>query len=138
LNEESSSPPIFHLLLSEKFFIGKIDPAIQALGWEGRVPDWDGDLLGQLTAPGSIGAVLDLEDENRDNLLLAKELRENKLTANLPILAYSSHEREDLLDAAREIGVTVVIRSTFAANLVRVLMELVGMSTQQEPGDGVA
>ncbi|MDP6849773.1 MAG: hypothetical protein QGH51_01705 [Planctomycetota bacterium] len=138
LSEDSPSTPVFHLLLSEKFFLGKIEPAIQALGWEARTPNWDGDLLEQLSVAGSMGVILDLEREGSDNLLLAKDLMENKPTADLPILAYGSHEKVELLEAARALGLTVVIRSEFAANLVRVLMELVGMSGQQEPGDGAA
>ncbi|PCH78974.1 MAG: hypothetical protein COB96_04840 [Planctomycetota bacterium] len=122
----TNSLPVFHTLISEKFFLDKVEPAIQALGWQPVAPDWEQAILPQIAANPGLGVVLDLEEDTVDMLVLIKELQENHQTAAIPILGYSSHEREDLIEAATAAGITVVQRSIFAANLVRVLMELVG------------
>jgi len=117
---------VFHAVIGEKFFLGKVEPAILALGWEAFVPDFEKNILEQIIANPGSGAVIDLEEDSVDILSLLKDLQTSEATKNLPLLCYCSHELEDLIESAEAIGIKVVPRSVFAANLVRMLMELVG------------
>ena len=97
---------------------------MSALGKIAMAPDWEGDVLAHLQAHESIAMVVDLENEHLDMVELLKKFRENGAHAELPILAFASHEREDLLTAATDLGATSVARSTFASSLVRILQNL--------------
>jgi len=122
-------------VIAERFFLSKVEPAIRALGWDAVIPDYEGDVQSQIASSQPIGIVLDLENEAIDTLDLAQCLRGDPALNELPVLGYASHERPDLLEQGREIGIQVVPRSTFAGNLVRVLMDLVGQPLDHE-GEG--
>ena len=81
-------------------------------------------MLEQLRAAEPIAMVVDLENEQIEAIEILKSYRANGANAELPILAYASHEREDLLEAATELGAQSVARSTFASSLVRILQNL--------------
>ena len=81
-------------------------------------------MLQQLLAKEPIAMVVDLENEHLDAVDMLKKYLESGAPAELPILAFASHEREDLLTAATELGATSVARSTFASSLVRILQNL--------------
>lgn len=138
MTPNTNSLPVFHTVISEKFFLDKVEPAIQALGWQPLAPDWEQGILAQISANPGLGVVLDLEEDTVDTLALVKELQDNPQTAAIPILGYSSHEREDLIEAATAAGITVVQRSIFAANLVRVLMDLVGYDPNADRNGGTS
>ncbi len=124
--EGQSSPeaPVVHVLISEPFFWDKVETTLSALGKLALAPDWEGDVLEQLRAAEPIAMVVDLENEQIEAIEILKSYRANGANAELPILAYASHEREDLLEAATELGAQSVARSTFASSLVRILQNL--------------
>lgn len=116
--------PVVHVLISEPFFWDKVETTLSALGKLAIAPDWEGDVLAQLQSKEPVAMVIDLENERVDSVALLKNYRENGAAAELPILAFASHEREDLLTAATDLGATSVARSTFASSLVRILQNL--------------
>ena len=124
--EGQSSPeaPVVHVLIAEPFFWDKVETTLSALGKLALAPDWEGDVLEQLRAAEPIAMVVDLENEQIEAIEILKSYRANGANAELPILAYASHEREDLLEAATELGAQSVARSTFASSLVRILQNL--------------
>lgn len=124
LDEEPTEQlPIVHVLVEEDFFWEKVDSTLRALAKEPFTPDWQGDVLGQLHAADATAAVVDLENEAIQALEVVRMLRESG-EGGLPVLAYASYDREDLLREAEELGAMTVARSTFASSLVRLLQEL--------------
>jgi len=115
---------LVHVLISEPFFWDKVKGTLLALGREPRQPDWERPVLEQLLAEPGAGLVVDLECERIAALTLLQRLRRDPASRGLPILAYCSHLRRDLIHGARRMGLEVVPRSTFAANLVRLLQDL--------------
>ncbi len=140
MTKETDDRPPFHTLIREKFFLNKVEPAIFAVGVRSSVPDWElEDLAGlveNLLSVPAVGAVVDLEEEAFDMLEVIRGLRGDVRFGDLPILGYCSHEKTDLVAAAEALGVETVARSTFAADLARILMALLGTGeSPTENGD---
>ena len=135
--EGQSNPtaPVVHVLISEPFFWDKVETTLSALGRVALVPEWEGDILQQLLAQDPIAMVVDLENEHLDAVGMLKKYLESGAPADLPVLAFASHEREDLLTTATELGATSVARSTFASSLVRILQNL--CATESDNGGQV-
>ena len=132
--EGNSNPisPVVHVLVSEPFFWDKVESTLTALGWAAFLPDWEGDVLAQLLARDSLAVVVDLENDQVNAIeVLRAYLGSGKLDGSA-VLAFASHEKQDLLDKARELGALAIVRSTFAASLVKVLQEL----CDPDPGNG--
>lgn len=121
--EPTEELPIVHVLVEEDFFWEKVDSTLRALAKEPFTPDWQGDVLKQLQAAEATAAVVDLENEAIQALEVVRLLRESG-EGSIPVLAYASYDREDLLREAEELGALTVARSTFASSLVRLLQEL--------------
>jgi hypothetical protein len=117
-------PPVVHVLVAEPFFWGKVESTLRALEKVPVSPDWEGDIEAQLKAQRAIAAVVDLENEEVQAKELLRFLLAQPENQGLSVLAYASYDREDLLNAAAELGATAVARSTFASSLVRLLQEL--------------
>lgn len=111
-------------MIAEEFFWEKVDGTLRALTRTPVTPDWAQEVLPQVVADPGVAVVLDLEVEGVQAIELLQGLREDPSTADIPILAYGSHERQDLLQKAEALGAQVVARSTFASSLVRILQEL--------------
>ena len=122
--EESVALPLVHVLISEEFFWNKVSNALVGLEREPRCPDWEGDVKSQILANPGVALVADLEEVRIDTLNLISQLRQEEGIPDLPMLGYCSHEKSELLDAAKALGLEVIPRSTFAASLVRVLNDL--------------
>ncbi|RMH02782.1 MAG: hypothetical protein D6702_07735 [Planctomycetota bacterium] len=123
-NRDQNDRPRVHVLIHEDFFQEKVVGAVRALGREPRVPAWDADLLEQVAADPEAAMVLDLELETTPVLPFLAALRQDPATEGMAILGYCSHNLRDLIAAAQDLGVQVSTRSTFAANLVRLLQDL--------------
>ncbi len=119
-----------HLLIHEDFFLTKVDAAVRALEKEPLVPSWNEDVLEQLAVAPDAEVVVDLELDAIDVPALLRAVRADSRTAGLQILGYCSHNLTELIDQAQGLGVQVVVRSTFAANLVRLLQELFRSSAE--------
>lgn len=133
--EQTEQPPIVHVLVEEDFFWEKVDSTLRALAKDPFTPDWQGDVLGQLRATDATAAVIDLENEAIQSIGLVRALREGE-EGGLPVLAYASYDREDLLREAEELGAMTVARSTFASSLVRLLQELTADDEDAAPSGG--
>jgi len=113
-----------YLLISEDFFLEKVAAAARALERKPVVPDWDQDVLEQIAADPDAEVVIDLELDRLEVPGFLPLLRTDPRTKEIPVLGYCSHNLTDLIDQAQGLGVEAVVRSTFAANLVRLLQEL--------------
>ena len=78
---------------------------------------------------------MDLENEAIQALDIVQTLLEQG-EGGIPVLAYASYDREDLLRAAEELGAMTVARSTFASSLVRLLQELTAEDEDEQPAAG--
>ncbi|MBC8405909.1 MAG: hypothetical protein H8E15_11820 [Planctomycetes bacterium] len=101
-----------------------METTLTALGKLALAPDWDGDVLAQLQARQPVAMVVDLENDLIDAIFLLKAYKADGCRRDLPILAFASHERDDLLAAATKLGAMAIARSTFASSLVRMLQNL--------------
>jgi len=116
--------PAVAVLVSEDFFRNRICTTLIAVGHQATVLELGVDLADfqeQILQATTLGLVIDLEEEGFDALALLSALMADARTAQWIFMAYCSYDRKDLLEAAAEIGVEVVLRSTFASNLVRLL-----------------
>ena len=137
MDEPENEPlPIVHILVEEDFFWEKVDSTLRALAKEPFTPDWQGDVAAQLRAADGTAAVIDLENEAIQPLELVRELRaESEDRPAIPVLAYASYDREDLLHEAEGLGARTVARSTFASSLVRLLQELTAEDDEAGAGE---
>jgi hypothetical protein len=129
--EESLGPAIV-VLVSEDFFRNRICTTLHALGHDAVVLDIGDDMADfaeRVVAATDLGVVLDLEEEDFDTLPLLQVLLADSRCADWTFMAFCSHEKEELIAGAAEMGVEVVPRSTFASNLVRLLQ---GFSAVEE------
>ncbi len=122
--QTNPAAPVVHVLVSEPFFWDKVETTLTALGKLALAPDWDGDVLAQLQARQPVAMVVDLENDLIDAIFLLKAYKADGCRRDLPILAFASHERDDLLAAATKLGAMAIARSTFASSLVRMLQNL--------------
>lgn len=137
MDEQENEPlPIVHVLVEEDFFWEKVDSTLRALAKDPFTPDWQGDVAAQLRAVNGTAAVIDLENEAVQPLDIVRGLRDEKGGhAALPVLAYASYDREDLLREAEAMGARTVARSTFASSLVRLLQELTAEDEDAGPAE---
>ena len=130
MNKETDDRLSLHILIREKFFLNKVGPAVFAVGFSSALPDWEQEnsesLLKSLLAVPAVGAVVDLEEDSFDMMAVIRGLRADDRFGDLPILAYCSHEKTELVAEAEAMGAQTVARSTFAADLARILMALLG------------
>jgi CheY-like chemotaxis protein len=108
-------------LCADLIFSSKIRAAAAATGAPAQLARTAPDLLARARgAPRPHLILLDL-DARGDMAALIRELKSDEATAQIPIVAFVSHVREDAIDAARAAGADrVLARSAF----VRVLPEL--------------
>lgn len=105
------------------------------------LPDWEQEdlesLLETLLVVPAVGAVVDLEEDSFDMVGLIRGLRADDRFGDLPVLAYCSHENTELVAEAEALGAQTVARSTFAADLARILMALLG-DGEEDPEKEIA
>ena len=66
--------------------------------------------------------IIDLDVRTVDPVALIRELKAHPTLASVPILAYVSHVREDLIEAARSAGAdSIMARGAFARQLPQIL-----------------
>lgn len=110
------SPPIL-VLVQDLFFRAKIEATARAGGW----PVWCvHDVASLPDAVACRACLIDLESAGADALA-----RLPGIAARVPTIAFASHGRIDLLEAARAAGCREALpRSRLAAELARVLGSL--------------
>lgn len=78
--------------------------------------------LAQQRAPRRI--IIDLDSRKIDVIKLITDLKRDALLATIPILAYVSHVREDMISAARAAGAErVIARGSFVKQLPALLAD---------------
>ncbi len=124
-SSDESPRPVVHVLIDEAFFRDRAVAALQALQIQALLPaDWPEDvaaLVERVAAVPAAGAVVDLEAEAFSGVDVAAALRADPRCSGWHLLCYSGGEDEVLDARAVAAGLEVVPRSSFAANLVRLL-----------------
>lgn len=112
------------LLVSEAFFQDRITTTLKAVGREPIQvdPEVENFVEGMLSQP-ALGVVIDLEDQTCDAPAALEALRADKRTADWHFIVFSAHEDDGLIARGLAAGVEVIPRSTFAANLVRLMQD---------------
>jgi len=110
------------ILVAEAFFRNRIDTTLKAVGREPFVVDPEvEDLAESLLSLNTLGIVIDLEDKDCDAPAILEALRADPRAADWRFIVYSALEDEALIARGIAAGVEVIPRSTFAANLVRLM-----------------
>jgi CheY-like chemotaxis protein len=111
------------ILIGEDFFRKRTFDAINALAINPMTFDFSDTLLDELIAAQPIGIVVDLEDEGFSGLSLLAAIRATPELADVPYIAYTAFDREDILVSAEALGINHVIRSVYAADLVKLIRD---------------
>ncbi len=120
---ESLGPPVV-VLVSEDFFRNRICTTLNAVGHDAVVLDVGDDIADfqeRILQATTLGLVIELEEEDFDALAVLPALLADERTNSWTLMAFCSHEKEELISGAAALGVDVVPRSRFASNLVRLL-----------------
>jgi len=80
-------------------------------------------LLDEMVAAQPIGIVVDLEDERFSGLSVLAAIRATPELADVPYIAYAAFDREDIIVSASALGINHVIRSVYAADLVKLIRD---------------
>jgi len=120
-DENKFKGPSVAVLIEEEFFFERTVKALEALTVTPLLFDsiTDQDCLDSLIAAQPIGIVVDLEDESFHGLSLVAAIRATPELSQVPYIAYAAFDREDIHASAAALGVDVVLRSEYAANLVK-------------------
>ena len=111
------------ILIGEDFFRKRTFDAINALAINPMAFEFSDTLLDEMVAAQPIGIVVDLEDENFSALSVLAAIRATPELADVPYIAYSAFDREDIIVSAAALGITHVIRSVYAADLVKLIRD---------------
>ena len=119
---EAPSKTAVVALTADLMFAARVRSTAQAVGTPLLLARSAAELL-QLTrehTPREV--IIDLDARNVDVVSLITELKQDPAIKTIPILAYVSHVREDIIAAAREAGAErVLARGAFARNLPALL-----------------
>ena len=111
------------VLIGEDFFRKRSFDAISALAINPLAFEFSDTLLDELIAAQPIGIVVDLEDESFSGLSVLAAIRATPELVDVPYIAYSAFDREDIIVSAAALGITHVIRSVYAADLVKLIRD---------------
>ena len=109
------------VLVGEDFFRKRTFDAISALAIKPMAFELSDTLLDELVAAQPIGIVVDLEDENFSGLSVLAAIRATPELVDVPYIAYCAFDREDIIVSAEALGVNHVMRSVYAADLVKLI-----------------
>lgn len=109
------------VLIGEDFFRDRTFNAITALAINPMAFEYSDTLLDELVAANPIGIVIDLEDEGFSGLSVVAAIRATPELAEIPYVAYAAFDREDIIVSAAALGVNLVMRSVYAAELVKLI-----------------
>ena len=113
------------ILIGEDFFRKRTFDAINALAINPMAFEFSDTLLDELVAAQPIGIVVDLEDESFSGLSVLAAIRATPELVDVPYIAYAAFDREDILVSAEALGINHVIRSVYAADLVKMIRDFV-------------
>jgi CheY-like chemotaxis protein len=111
-------------LTADLMFGARVKSAAEAVGASVRLVRTSPELLSLAHDLSPRLVIIDLDARSLDPVALIRELKADPATAFIPILAYVSHVRADLIDAARLAGVDqVMARGAFARELPNILQD---------------
>ena len=111
------------ILIGEDFFRKRTFDAINALAINPMAFEFSDTLLDELVAAQPIGIVVDLEDESFSGLSVLAAIRATPELVDVPYIAYAAFDREDIIVSAEALGINHVIRSVYAADLVKLIRD---------------
>jgi CheY-like chemotaxis protein len=111
------------ILIGEDFFRKRTFDAINALAINPMAFEFSDTLLDELVAAQPIGIVVDLEDESFNGLSVLAAIRATPELVDVPYIAYAAFDREDIIVSAGALGINHVIRSVYAADLVKMIRD---------------
>jgi PleD family two-component response regulator len=109
-------------LTADLMFAARVQGAAKAVGVDVHLGRSAADImrLAGLLSPRLL--IVDLDARSLDPIALIAQLKADAATAAIPILAYVSHVREDLITKAQRAGVDqVMARGAFARQLPSIL-----------------
>ncbi|MDP6964200.1 MAG: hypothetical protein QGF46_08550 [Planctomycetota bacterium] len=118
------------ILIGEEFFQKRTVDAVNALALNPMTYEYTDKLLDELVASQPIGIVVDLENDSFNGLSVVAAIRATAELADVPYIAYAAFDREDIIVSAEALGVNHVMRSVYAADLVKMIQEF--LPTEEE------
>ena len=110
--------------VDDMFFAAKIRATAEALGVNIKFHRRAENLIAAAAEQRPDMILIDLHNEKVNALELARELKTNESTKNIPLLGFFSHVQTDLQRAALDAGFdSVVPRSVFSRDLGEILMQ---------------
>jgi len=109
-------------VVDDLFFASKIRGTAEALGVTVSFPRHADGVREVIQRDSPALIICDLHSEKLDLLRLAKTLKENEVTRNIPLLGFCSHVQTDLQQAAQAAGFDRVMpKSLFTQKLAEIL-----------------
>jgi CheY-like chemotaxis protein len=119
---EAPSKTLVVALTADLMFAARVRSTAQAVGTPLLLARNAAELLQLAREHSPREIIIDLDARNVDVVALIAELKRDPALAPIPILAYVSHVREDIIAAARDAGAErVLARGAFAKNLPALL-----------------
>ncbi|MBC8371522.1 MAG: hypothetical protein H8E25_16080 [Planctomycetes bacterium] len=119
----NNNQPNVAILIGEEFFRKRTSDSCTALAVNPMAFSYSDTLLDELVAANPIGIVVDLEDESFSGLSVVAAIRATPELADVPYVAYAAFDREDIIVSAEALGLNLVMRSVYAADLVKLIQE---------------
>ena len=121
-NNEPTASNLTVALTADLLFASRVKSTATAVGARVQLVRTADEMVRAATQESPALIVIDLDIRTLDPIELIKRLRADDQPVSAPILAYVSHVREDLIEAAREAGADqVMARGAFARNLAAIL-----------------
>lgn len=116
----TSSPVLAHA--ADMIFAARLREAASAVGTDLLLARKPQDWLQQARDRKPRLLVLDLDTRSLDPVALISETKADPLLRDIPIIAYVSHVREDIIAEAQHAGADrVMARGAFAKNMQHIL-----------------
>jgi CheY-like chemotaxis protein len=120
--EELSSKSAVLALTADLMFAARVRSTAEAVGTPILLAKNAAEVLQLARAHSPREIIIDLDARNTDVIKLIAELKQEPAISRIPILAYVSHVREDLIAAARDAGAErVLARGAFVKQLPALL-----------------
>ncbi|HYE79995.1 MAG TPA: hypothetical protein VEI97_18600 [bacterium] len=111
-------------LVTDLFFVAKIEHPLQVLGLRPIFAKTDYEFLDALHSTHPPLAIIDLGAKGVDPIELIAQVRTNDDILGVPIIAFGSHQNTELMQAAEEAGADEVMpNSRFAAHLPTIVSQ---------------
>lgn len=127
----SEQPHTVLVIISDLIFRSKIDEAARHAGVPLRVAKSPEQLERHLGNATPAVVLMDLEMEGLDTPAMLSRLRASPEVARVPVIGFAGHTNVAVIHAARAVGVQVMARSAFVAQLPA-MMERIAAASRSE------